>query len=289
MYLERTDTMRTYLAIPVFLTIFVGLMVTQGCVARDEHDKLLAANRNSQDELSRALAIARDLRVKNEKLDGELASQGVSLSATQKEIEVLESANAALKSDFDELHVKYLALANRSDVPMPGAISILPAQLDKALKSFASANPDLVEYLPDYGMVKIKADLTFKPGSDFVEPSAKDALKKFADIVKSPAAAMFNIYVAGHTDDVPIGKPETRRHHPNNWYLSVHRAVAVQQQLVKSGLAPERIGAMGFGEYHPIEPNKAGKKGNQANRRVEIWIVPPDRFLTKVEAADEAK
>jgi flagellar motor protein MotB len=37
---------------------------------------------------------------------------------------------------------------------------------------------------------------------------------------------------------------------------------------------------MGFGEYHPVAPNKPGKKGNQANRRVEIWIVPPGSFLT---------
>jgi chemotaxis protein MotB len=48
----------------------------------------------------------------------------------------------------------------------------------------------------------------------------------------------------------------------------------------KAGLDPERIGAMGFGEYHPVEPNKPNKKGNPKNRRVEIWIIPPDRFLT---------
>jgi len=69
----------------------------------------------------------------------------------------------------------------------------------------------------------------------------------------------------------------------NRRYLSVHRAVAIKKVMEKAGLAAARIGVMGFGEYHPIAPNKSsgGKnRGNQANRRVEIWIVPPNRFLT---------
>ena len=70
----------------------------------------------------------------------------------------------------------------------------------------------------------------------------------------------------------------------------MHRAIAVQGVLSKAGLTPARIGAMGFGEYHPVAPNAPGKKGNRLNRRVEIWIVPPDRFLTESgteEAAPE--
>jgi len=30
----------------------------------------------------------------------------------------------------------------------------------------------------------------------------------------------------------------------------------------------------GFGEFRPIVPNRAGKKGNPLNRRVEIYIIP---------------
>jgi len=80
---------------------------------------------------------------------------------------------------------------------------------------------------------------------------------------------------------MPIRRPQTKRTHPDNWYLSVHRAVAVQKELARAGLAPARIGTMGFSEYHPVEPNAPGNKGNGANRRVEIWIVPPGRFLTQ--------
>ena len=112
-----------------------------------------------------------------------------------------------------------------------------------------------------------------------LKPDAFDALKRLAAIMDSPSASRLNIFVAGHTDNIPISKPETLRRHPNNLYLSLHRAVEVQKVLVDAGVAPGRIGVMGFGEHHPVEPN-AGKGGNVANRRVEIWLVAPDKFLT---------
>ena len=130
-------------------------------------------------------------------------------------------------------------------------------------------------------MVKFKADFTFDKGSDDVSAEAASALDKLVDILNSSAAKDFNVYVAGHTDDIPIKKPETLRRHPTNWYLSAHRAVEVQSVLEKQGLAPQRIGVMGFSEYHPVEANAAGQKGSAKNRRVEIWIVPPGKFLTE--------
>ena len=108
----------------------------------------------------------------------------------------------------------------------------------------------------------------------------KPALAAFARVINGPQAAKFYIYIAGHTDDVRIAKKITLLRHPTNWYLSAHRAVAVQIELSKAGVAAYRLGVMGFSQYHPIAPNKSGSKGNPANRRVEIWIVPPDRLLT---------
>ena len=137
-----------------------------------------------------------------------------------------------------------------------------------------------MEYLPKYGMIKLKADLTFDKGSAKVKPEAVEALKKLAKIVNSDAAKHFGVYVAGHTDDIPLVKPETIRAHGSNWGLSLHRAGAVVKVLAMAGVSQRRLCAMGFSKYHPIAPNKPGHKGNPLNRRVEIWIVPPDRFLT---------
>jgi chemotaxis protein MotB len=44
------------------------------------------------------------------------------------------------------------------------------------------------------------------------------------------------------------------------------------------GVAPERLSAIGYGEFQPVASNDT-KDGRQANRRVEIVIMPK---LTKV-------
>jgi len=275
--------MKTYLAIPLGVAVFASLLVTSGCVPKAELDKMKALNLRMDEQRKEALEEARNLQKANEVLGEKLKAQEATILADQQKIALLSGDNKRLSGDLQELRTLARDLLEGTKPPEVGSINVLPAWVDQKLKEFAKANPELAEYLPKYGMVKLKADLTFDKGSDFLRPEAVEALKKFVEIVNTPEAAQFNIYVAGHTDDIPILKPETRLRHPDNWYLSVHRAVAVQQILVKAGLTAERIGALGFGEFHPVAPNEAGNKGNPLNRRVEIWIVPPDRLLTASE------
>jgi chemotaxis protein MotB len=271
--------MKTYLVLPLVGIVLAGLLTTGGCVSKAEYDKLMAMNRNATDEKNRAIAAAQELRAENQRLTEELDAVKKALAAKQGEIDLLQAAKNDLQKAFDELMAKYNELSGKGPIILEGA-PVLPPELDKLLKQLAEENPDLLEYLPKYGMVKLKADLTFSPGSDVVTPAAKAALAKFVQIVNSATGQRYNIYIAGHTDDMPIVKPDTKRTHPDNWYLSVHRSVAVLKDLASAGLAQKRMGAMGFGEFHPVAPNAANHKGNVANRRVEIWIVPPDRFLT---------
>jgi hypothetical protein len=50
--------------------------------------------------------------------------------------------------------------------------------------------------------------------------------------------------------------------------------------LVKDqGIAPERLSAIGYGEYRPVDSNETGY-GRKQNRRVEIVILPN---VTKVK------
>jgi len=43
--------------------------------------------------------------------------------------------------------------------------------------------------------------------------------------------------------------------------------------MEKANIAPKRMSVRGFGEYRPVAENAAGKKGNEKNRRVEIYII----------------
>ena len=72
--------------------------------------------------------------------------------------------------------------------------------------------------------------------------------------------------VEGHTDNIPI---RTERF-PSNWELSTSRATHVLQYLIaESGIPPNRLSAVGYGEYRPVAPN-GSREGRGLNRRVDI-------------------
>lgn len=265
--------MKTFRKIAVSVVMAGMLLAVAGC----EEQRLRAANRSLGERLDRSEAEKQQLKTESEQLSKQLDAKNLAMAESDQKISGLEEANGNLTTALTDLKKMYDELAAK---PRTIVINPLPPELNKALRDFAAANPEIADYDEKYGMVKFKSDLTFPPGSAVVNPQADETLAKLAKILNSPKAKKFAIYVAGHTDDMPIGKPSTRRMHPTNWYLSAHRAVGVEKVLQKAGIAPNRIAVMGFGEYHPIAPNKASQKGNKANRRVEIWIVPPGSFLT---------
>jgi chemotaxis protein MotB len=264
---------------PLMLSVLGSLMTAGGCVSDQQYKEALAANKIASDQLRARDSALREMRVENQNLQDALKNYKAAIDSRNSQMEQLQIAHDKLGKDFKELYDQYQK-AMAGGTPQPLGTIVLPAALDRALREFAKNNPDVLEYLPEYGMVKLKSDLTFEPGSTDIKTASGDALRQFVQILNGPDAAKFNIYIAGHTDDIPIRKPATAQLHPDNWYLSVHRSVAVEKVMTRAGLEPKRIGVMGFGEYHPIAANAPGNKGNVANRRVEIWIVPPDRFLT---------
>jgi chemotaxis protein MotB len=251
-----------------------GLTLLGGCVSAEKFNRAVAANDRAQAELKNTHQKLQAALEDNQQLLNELALRNKQLSDKDRIRANLERANADWEKKFKQLKDLY-----NSAEPISVPVATLPPQLDKALQDLAQRHGDLVEYDRVRGMVKFKSDLLFARGSDDVSAEAKTALGKFAAVVKGAEAAQFHIYIVGHTDDMRIG-PETARRHPNNWYLSVHRAISVKDALSGAGVQGKRMGVMGFGEYHPVAPNAPGKRGNPLNRRVEIWILSPDRFLT---------
>ena len=265
------------------LLLAAGLVALgAGCVARPTYQRALDANVQAQAQLQ---DIREQLGQRDEAmrmLNVELAAAKRAVQQKDQVIDQLQEAIGQGNARFAELQARY-ERDTRDIGPAPLGSIALPDALDRQLLAWAQQNSELVDYDRARGMVKFKTDLLFAPGSDQVDGSARGTLDRFADILKDVSAVNFHIYIAGHTDNVPIGRPETRRRHPNNWYLSAHRAVTVMEVLAANGIPEQRLGVMGFSEFHPVAPNAPERKGNAANRRVEIWIVPPERFMTTGE------
>lgn len=103
-----------------------------------------------------------------------------------------------------------------------------------------------------------KGEAYFDFDKSSLKPGAQYELRRIADVLnKYPQTT---IEVGGHTD--------TRGSAAYNQKLSERRAVAVKNELIRNGVAPHRISAIGYGETRPISSSDA------VNRRVEILIVP---------------
>jgi chemotaxis protein MotB len=123
-----------------------------------------------------------------------------------------------------------------------------------------------LEEAQDGFVIELPSSLLFKPGSATIE--SQDALlflKRIALIVDQLPNEV-DVSVQGHTDDQAPGKNSPFK---DNWELSTARAIAVLQELLIDGVAPERISATGYSMYRPLATN-ATEQGRAKNRRVEL-------------------
>lgn len=112
--------------------------------------------------------------------------------------------------------------------------------------------------------VRLDSLSLFSTGSAELKPdSAKILIKALVGIKAQPG---WLIVIAGHTD--ASGSPE------QNLQLSRARAAAVQHWMRQMGDIPDSCFAVqGFGASQPIASN-ATEAGRQANRRVDIRLIP---------------
>ncbi len=128
-------------------------------------------------------------------------------------------------------------------------------------------------------VVGLMNTVLFESGSAQIKPEAIPTLVAIGQI----ANGVHNyIRVEGNTDDVPMNTPQI----PSNWELSVIRATEVLKLLItQSNVAPDKISAVGYGEFRPSVPNISAE--NRAkNRKVDIVILSDKLDKSESENAD---
>ena len=128
-------------------------------------------------------------------------------------------------------------------------------------------------------VITFVSEVLFDSGKAVVRTEAYEKLDKVARVLQEIVADRM-LAIEGHTDNEPIKYSGWK----SNWELSSARALSVLHYLVdKQQIAPERISAIGYGEYHPVADNDT-KEGRQKNRRVEIVILPEK--VSKIKGED---
>ena len=127
--------------------------------------------------------------------------------------------------------------------------------------------------------LEMNSELLFLSGEAELSTKSLPVLKKIAEVI-NPLPNMINI--EGHTDNIPIDNAKFR----SNWDLSSARATSVVHELIKTGINPPRLSAIGYGEFHPISDNKT-EAGRFKNRRVVLVLM--SQAFARYGASDEER
>lgn len=157
-------------------------------------------------------------------------------------------------------------------------IKELTKQLSGALADMIESEDVIIKQGEDWLELEIKSRVLFESGEARLERAAVPVIGKIADILQTSANP---IQVEGFTDNNPIN---TSRF-PSNWELSAARAASVVHLLDRYGIQPDRMSAIGYGQYKPIADNTT-EEGRQKNRRVVLVVLGSDKSRRDLDIFD---
>jgi OmpA-OmpF porin, OOP family len=152
----------------------------------------------------------------------------------------------------------------------PGLGSFVPRQLvDGTMLSIPEHGVEgrLLAFIQDPSQKPNKTSwfdfdrLLFATGSATLEPQSSEQLHNIAAILK--AYPHTHLTIGGYTDNTGDAA--------QNLKLSQDRADNVTAELVKLGVAKDRLLAKGYGEQHPVGDN-ATEAGRAQNRRISMLV-----------------
>lgn len=142
-------------------------------------------------------------------------------------------------------------------------------ELEEKLKKEIEEKQIRLEMLNKGLVITFVDEILFDSGKSIIKKDAYSILDRVAKVLNDQVRNR-NIAIEGHTDNMPIQKSKWK----SNWELSTARATSVLHYVIDNrNVDPERLSAVGYGEFRPVISNKT-KEGRQQNRRVEITILP---------------
>ncbi|HWR83003.1 MAG TPA: flagellar motor protein MotB [Candidatus Deferrimicrobium sp.] len=153
-----------------------------------------------------------------------------------------------------------------------GNLRMLQARIDEKFRQIGRSEDIQTEVTERGLVVHILESALFRQGSAHLQPRAMEVLDLIYDNVRHMPN---HIRVEGHTDDRPINTPL----YPSNWELSSARAIEVVRYFVNNhGAPPDRISALGYGEFRPVRPNNS-IENRATNRRVDVVVLTMEMSL----------
>ncbi len=112
-------------------------------------------------------------------------------------------------------------------------------------------------------------NLMFDSGKADLNARSMEVIAAITPLLTRYEPQIRKIRIEGNTDNVPISNSQFR----DNYELSMQRALVVLRYIRnKADFPPEKLVAIGYGEYYPIAGNDT-EQGRAKNRRTDIILV----------------
>lgn len=199
------------------------------------------------------------LRASNEAMARRLSELGENVNRLQADQARTESELTAAQAREAELRRRQ----QQQDARMATYRNML-AQF----RSMISAGQLRVRAVRGRLVIELPAGILFDSGRAELRREGQDVLRQVATVLSQISGRDF--LVAGHTDNVQLGRGGRFE---DNWDLSAARALNVVRFLAQNNVTSAHLGAAGYAEFQPAEPNDTDEH-RALNRRVEIVLMP---------------
>ena len=194
------------------------------------------------------------------------------IAAMRKQLGALEDALSASESRDRESQAKIADLGSRLNIALAQKVQELSRYRSDFFGRLRQILGDRADIRTVGDRFVFQSEVLFDTGQATLNEAGKSELDKLAGAVTElareiPPEIPWILRVDGHTDKRPM---QSAQFH-SNWELSSARAIAVVQYLISKGVPPERLAAVGFGEFQPIDPADTDDAYNK-NRRIELKL-----------------
>ena len=145
-----------------------------------------------------------------------------------------------------------------------GAVGQYMDRQEQELRRRTEGTGVVVERRGDELVLTMPSGITFGHDRSDIQPQFQPVLNEVAQTLSAYPSTMIDVY--GHTDSTGTAE--------YNQGLSERRAQSVASYLTARGVNPVRIATRGFGESQLLVNPERTEADRQANRRVEIRVVP---------------
>lgn len=259
-------------------------MATLQSETENSLDELTAAYRAQLDELTANRDEMQNMvKILTEQLNVLQAENNQESAAAQNltlEIARLNAALDAAEAKARAQEVEYLEMSNRLNRAMADRIAEMNEYQSHFYAAVKAALMGADDIVIDGDRFIIPSDILFASGKYTLTTAGKQQIQKLATVIRDleariPTDVKWIIRVDGHTDNrAVIPGTEKTRGYKNNTELSLLRATAVTNELIKSGVSKRRVVPSGFGEMHPTELGTDAAT-LQKNRRIELRLTNP--------------